>query len=115
MAKLRPQQNYVNSKQTNKIELFLLNMLFMGKVQKIGKSANNFSNCLIEPSNKSIKTYDVKESFIVIDIRISANCGVPKAFQRNQVPNITVVEVRIAKKSTYYFQQSCWKKKKIIQ
>ena len=42
MAKLRPQQNYVNSKQTNKIELFLLNMK---KVQKIGKSANNFSNC----------------------------------------------------------------------
>ena len=42
--------------------------------------------------------------FIVIDIRISANCGVPKAFQRNQVPNITVVEVRIAKKALTIFK-----------
>ena len=82
----------------------------MGKVQNIGKSANNFSNCLIEPSNKSIKTYDVKESFIVIDIRISANCGVPKAFQRNQVPNITVVEVRIAKKALTIFNKVVAKK-----
>ena len=41
-GKIKTTAKLCEFKATNKIELFLLNMK---KEQKIGKSANNFSNC----------------------------------------------------------------------